>query len=84
MGGCVFDYYERSKRGRWGDPRSATGYPRASGVWGVAESERPSVHLPRILGEEEMVVDPLMVEKKEGLREPKNLGLFDRLELGGV
>jgi hypothetical protein len=33
--------------------------------WG--ESERPPVYLLRILGEEESVVDPLVVEKKERL-----------------
>jgi hypothetical protein len=45
--------------------------PREYGEW-LAESERPPVHLLRILGEEEMVVDPLVVEKKEKLR-----GLFE-------
>jgi hypothetical protein len=43
--------------------------PREYGEW-LAESERPPVHLLRILGEEEMVVDPLVEEKKER-------GLFD-------
>jgi putative SOS response-associated peptidase YedK len=43
--------------------------PREYGEW-LAESERPPVHLLRILGEEEMVVDPPVEEKKEP-------GLFD-------
>jgi putative SOS response-associated peptidase YedK len=54
--------------------------PREYGEW-LAESERPPVHLLRILGEEEMVVDPLVVEAKakEKVAEPKEPGLFDRL-----
>jgi hypothetical protein len=41
--------------------------------WG--KGERPPIHLLRILGEEEMVVDPLVVEKK--VAEPGQRGLFD-------
>jgi putative SOS response-associated peptidase YedK len=50
--------------------------PREYGEW-LAESERPPVHLLRILGEEEMVVDPLVVEKKEKVAEAGQRGLFD-------
>jgi hypothetical protein len=50
--------------------------PREYGEW-LAESERPPVHLLRILGEEEMVVDPLRVEKKEKVEEPGQRGVFD-------
>jgi putative SOS response-associated peptidase YedK len=50
--------------------------PREYREW-LAESERPPVHLLRILGEEEMVVDPLVVEEKEKAAEPGQRGLFD-------
>ena len=50
--------------------------PREYGEW-LAESERPPVHLLGILGEEEMVVDPMKAEKKEKVVEPRERGLFD-------
>jgi hypothetical protein len=52
--------------------------PREYAEW-LRESERPPVHLLRILGEEEMVVDPLVAEKKEKIAEPGQRGLFDGL-----
>jgi putative SOS response-associated peptidase YedK len=48
--------------------------PREYGEW-LAESERPPVHLLRILAEEEMVVDPM--EKKEKNEEQGQRGLFE-------
>jgi putative SOS response-associated peptidase YedK len=81
VGGYVFerhDCHERCEREDGGihDRQPVILEPREYGEW-LAESERPPVHLLRILGEEEIVVEPLKVEKKEDLREPKNLGLFE-------
>ena len=50
--------------------------PREYGEW-LAESERAPVHLLRILAEEEMVVDPLVVKGKKEAEEPGQRGLFD-------
>ena len=52
--------------------------PREYAEW-LRESERPPVRLLRILGEEEMVVDPLVAEKKEEVVEPGQRRLFDGL-----
>jgi putative SOS response-associated peptidase YedK len=50
--------------------------PREYGEW-LGESERPPVHLLRILREEEMVVDSLKAEKKEKVAEPGQRGQLD-------
>jgi putative SOS response-associated peptidase YedK len=64
------------KMGEIHDRQPVIPEPWEYGEW-LAESERPPVPLLRILGEEEMVVDPLVVEGKEKVAEPGQRGLFD-------
>jgi putative SOS response-associated peptidase YedK len=54
--------------------------PREYAEW-LAESERPPIHLLRILPDEDLVIDPLKVEPevepKIETQEPNMRGLFD-------
>jgi putative SOS response-associated peptidase YedK len=52
--------------------------PREYGEW-LNESERPPLHLLRILGDDDLVIDAVDTPSKTQTPEPPQRGLFDGL-----